>query len=317
MSFPGAFPLEGRRVWVTGGHGFLGKHVLAELEARGAVILAPTEGDCDLLDPAAAQRFIRAERPEALIHLAAKVGGIGANRRHPGSFFYANLAMGLHLIEACRLESVLKVMVLGTVCAYPKFTPVPFREDELWNGYPEETNAPYGIAKKALLVQLQSYRQEFGTRGIYLLPVNLYGPGDHLDLENNHVIPALIRRFLEAKASGSPRVELWGTGTPSREFLFVKDAAQGICEAMARYEDADPVNLGTGEEISIRDLALLIQRLVGFEGELVFNPAYPDGQPKRRLDTSRALERFGWKAEVRLEDGLRETLAWMKAELKL
>lgn len=315
MSFSESFPLKGRRIWVTGGHGFLGKHVLAELDARGAVILAPTEQECDLLDPTSAQRFIRAERPEGVIHMAAKVGGIGANRKHPGSFFYANMTMGLHLIEACRLEAVPKVLVLGTVCAYPKFTPVPFHEDELWNGYPEETNAPYGIAKKALLVQLQSYRQEYGTRGVFLIPVNLYGPGDHLDLENNHVIPALIRKFLEAKASGAPSVDLWGTGSASREFLYVKDAARAICEGMAHYEGAAPVNLGTGDEITIKDLALLIQRLVGFQGQLVFNPAYPDGQPKRQLDTSRALECFGWKAKIQLEEGLRETITWMKGVL--
>ena len=206
--------------------------------------------------------------------------------------------------------------MLGTVCAYPKFCPVPFREDSLWNGYPEETNAPYGIAKKALMVQLQAYRQEYGTRGIFLLPVNLYGPGDHLDPENNHVIPALIRKFLEARAAGAPAVELWGTGSASREFLYVRDAAEAICEAMARYEDGDPVNLGTGEEISIRDLALKIRAVTGFHGELAFNPAYPDGQPRRKLDTARALERFGWRAEVPLTEGLRETIEWVAAALR-
>ncbi len=311
------FSLKGRRIFVTGGHGFLGKHVLAELESRGAVILAPTAEACDLLDPTAARRYIQEHKPDGVIHMAALVGGIGANRKHPGAFFYANMAMGLHLIEACRLEGVEKILVLGTVCAYPNHTPVPFKEDDLWNGYPEVTNAPYGIAKKALLVQLQSYRQEYGTRGIFLIPVNLYGPGDHLDLENNHVIPALIRKFLEAKAEGKPSVELWGTGVASREFLFVRDAAEAICEGMARYEDADPVNLGTGEEITIRDLALKIQALVGFEGELVFNPAYPDGQPKRKLDTSRAKERFDWEARYRLDQGLVETIAWMKGALGL
>ncbi|MBP1626372.1 MAG: NAD-dependent epimerase/dehydratase [Holophagaceae bacterium] len=315
MSVTVTFPLNGRRIWVTGANGFLGKHVVAELETRGAVVLAPSSRDCDLMDPEAARRFIQAERPDGVIHMAAKVGGIGANRKHPGSFFYANMAMGLHLIEACRLEAVPKLLVLGTVCAYPKFCPVPFREDDLWNGYPEETNAPYGIAKKALLVQLQSYRQEYGTRGIFLVPVNLYGPGDHIDLENNHVIPALIRKFLEAKAKGAPSVELWGTGSASREFLYVKDAARAICDGMAKYEDLDPVNLGTGIEITIKDLALLVQRLVGFQGDLVFNPTYPDGQPKRRLDTSRAQERFGWTAEVELEEGLRETIEWMKGVL--
>lgn len=311
------FPLKGRRLWVTGGNGFLGKHVVAELERRGASVLAPRSAECDLLDPGAAQAFIQKHRPDGVIHMAARVGGIGANRKHPGSFFYANMAMGLHLIEACRLEEVEKLMVLGTVCAYPKFTPVPFREEDLWNGYPEETNAPYGLAKKALLVQLQSYRQEYGTRGIFLIPVNLYGPGDHLDLANNHVIPALIRKFLEAKAAQASSVELWGTGSASREFLYVKDAAEAICEGMARYESEDPVNLGTGDEITIRDLALKIQALTGFEGELVFNPAYPDGQPKRKLDTSRALERFGWEAQYRLDQGLGETIAWMREALGL
>ncbi|MBS1783819.1 MAG: GDP-L-fucose synthase [Acidobacteria bacterium] len=315
MSHPETFPLQGKRLWVTGGNGFLGKHVVAELERRGATILAPNSKELDLLDPMAAQKFIQAERPEGVIHMAARVGGIGANREHPGDFFYANMAMGLHLIEACRLEQVEKVLVLGTVCAYPKFCPTPFHEDTIWDGYPEETNAPYGVAKKALLVQLQAYRQQYGTRGIFLIPVNLYGPGDHLDLASNHVIPALIRKFIEAKRDGKDHVELWGTGTVSREFLFVEDAARGIAEGMARYEDGDPVNLGTGEEVTIRDLALKVQHLTGFQGELRFNPAYPDGQPKRQLDTSRALERFGWKAQVRLDEGLAKTTTWMKGVL--
>jgi GDP-L-fucose synthase len=309
------FPLEGKRLWVTGGHGFLGTHVVAELQRRGATVLATRSSELDLLDPSAAKRFLQQERPDGVLHLAARVGGIGANRMHPGSFFYANMAMGLHLIEAAREVGVEKLMVLGTVCAYPKFCPVPFREDDLWNGYPEETNAPYGVAKKALLVQLQSYRQEYGTRGIFLIPVNLYGPGDHLDLETNHVIPALIRKFLEAKRDRKPTVELWGTGAASREFLFVEDAARGIAEGMEKYEGEDPVNLGTGEEITIKDLALLIQELTGFEGELVFNPAYPDGQPKRQLDTSRALDRFGWQAQVRLREGLGRTTEWMRTAL--
>lgn len=310
-----SFPLLGKRLWVTGGHGFLGRQVVAELERRGAQVLVTRSAEVDLMDPGAAQRYIRDQRPDGVIHLAARVGGIGANRAHPGSFFFANAVMGIHLIEACRLERVEKLAVLGTVCAYPKFCPVPFREDDLWNGYPEETNAPYGVAKKALLVQMQSYRQEYGTRGIFLIPVNLYGPGDHLDLETNHVIPALIRKFLEAKAQGKPAVELWGTGGASREFLYVEDAARGICDGMEAYEDIDPVNLGTGEEITIGGLAALIQELTGFQGELVFNPAYPDGQPKRRLDTSRALERFGWKAQVDLRQGLARTVAWMREAL--
>jgi len=309
------FPLEGRRIWVTGGHGFLGRHLLAELGRRGAQVLAPTEQECNLLDPGNAEAFIRKHRPEGVIHLAALVGGIGANKANPGSFFYANMSMGLHLIEACRRASVDKVLVLGTVCSYPKFCPVPFKETDIWEGYPEETNAPYGIAKKALLVQLQSYRQEFGMRGIFLIPVNLYGPGDSLDLERNHVIPALLRKFLEAKASGAPSVELWGTGRASREFLYVKDAAVAICEGMARYEGGDPVNLGTGNEITIRDLAFLIKDLVGYEGGIQFNPDCPDGQPRRMLDCSRAEAHFGWRAATPFSQGLRETLEWMKEAL--
>jgi len=317
VSFPESFPLENRTIWVTGGHGFLGRAVVAELQRRGATVIATRSTEVDLLDPGAAARFLRAAHPDGVVHLAARVGGIGANRAHPGSFFFANMAMGLHLIEACRTQDIEKLLVLGTVCAYPKFCPVPFHEDDLWNGYPEETNAPYGVAKKALLVQMQAYAQEYGTRGIFLIPVNLYGPGDHLDLETNHVIPALIRKFLEAKAKGLPSVELWGTGAASREFLYVEDAARGIAEGMAKYEGSDPVNLGTGEEITIRDLALKIRALTGFEGELTFNPAYPDGQPKRQLDTSRARERFGWEAEVRLDEGLARTVAWMREALGL
>ncbi len=315
--FPETFPLAGKQIWVTGGNGFLGRCVCAELQRRGARVLAPRSIECDLLEPGAALAFLEQHRPEGVLHLAGKVGGIGANRRHPGSFFYANMAMGLHLIEACRRVGTDKVLVVGTVCSYPKFCPVPFREEDLWNGYPEETNAPYGIAKKALLVQLQGYRQEYGLRGIFLLPVNLYGPGDHHDLESNHVIPALIRKFLEARATGAPAVELWGTGAASREFLFVRDAAEALCEGMARYEGDDPVNLGTGSEITIRDLAHLLARLTGFSGELVFNPAHPDGQPRRRLDTTRAAERFGWRARVGLEEGLKETVASMRQALGL
>jgi GDP-L-fucose synthase len=317
MTFSETFPLQGKRIWITGGHGFLGRHVVAAFQQRGAEVLATRSTEVDLLDPGAARAFLQDQRPQGVVHMAARVGGIGANRMHPGGFFYANMAMGLHLIEACRLEQVEKLLVLGTVCAYPKFCPVPFHEDDLWNGYPEETNAPYGIAKKALLVQLQSYRQEYGTRGIFLIPVNLYGPGDHLNLETNHVIPALIRKFLEAKAQSLPAVELWGTGTPSREFLYVEDAAAAIVEGMAKYEDPDPVNLGTGNEITILDLASKVKALTGFQGELVFNPAYPDGQPKRNLDTSRAVQRFGWRAQVSLDEGLARTVAWMRGALGL
>lgn len=312
---PLTFPLAGKRLWVTGGHGFLGRHVVAALQREGAEVLAPRSRELDLLDPGAARRYLAEVHPDGVVHLAARVGGIGANRRQPGTFFHDNMAMGLHLIEACREAAVAKLLVAGTVCAYPKHCPVPFREEELWEGYPEETNAPYGIAKKALLVQLQGYRQEFGLRGIFLLPVNLYGPGDHLDLQNSHVIPALIRKFLEAKRAGRPSVELWGTGRASREFLFVEDAARGLCEALSRYEDPEPVNLGTGQEISIRDLAELLKRLTGFQGELVFNPDHPDGQPRRQLDVRRARTRFGWEAQVSFEEGLRRTLAWVEAGL--
>lgn len=310
-----AFPIQGRRLWVTGGGGFLGRPVVAELQRRGAEVLAPRSSELDLLDPDAAVRFLREQRPDGVLHLAATVGGIGLNRARPGALFYENLAMGLHLVEACRRESTAKLLVLGTVCAYPKFSPVPFHEDDLWNGYPEETNAPYGVAKKALLVQLQAYRQQYGMQGIFLVPVNLYGPGDHLDLASNHVVPALIRKFLEAKRDGQDHIHLWGTGAATREFLFVEDAALGIADAFERYEDPDPVNLGTGEEIAIRELAAKIQALTGFQGELRFDPAYPDGQPRRRLDTSRAAERFGWRAQVRLDEGLARTVEWMKGEL--
>jgi GDP-L-fucose synthase len=315
MPIPPTFPLAGRRIWVTGGTGFLGTRVVAELARRGATPLVTRSAEVNLLDPTAAERYLRAQRPDAVIHLAGKVGGIGANRRLPGTFFYANMTMGLHLIEACQRVGTEKLLVVGTVCSYPKHCPVPFREEALWEGYPEETNAPYGIAKKALLVQLQSYRQEFGLRGIFLIPVNLYGPGDHQDLESNHVIPALVRRLITAQAEGRPFVELWGTGLASREFLYVEDAARGLCEGLAKYEEPDPVNLGTGQEISIRDLAEKIRTLVGFEGELRYNSAYPDGQPRRRLDVNRAMVRFGWQASVDLDEGLRRTVDWAKATL--
>jgi GDP-L-fucose synthase len=315
MTFPETFPLRGARVWVTGGSGFLGSRVVAELEARGARPLVTRSAEVDLLDPFAAGRYLAEARPDAVIHLAGKVGGIGANRKFPGTFFMANMTMGLHLIEACRLAGTGKLVVIGTVCSYPKLCPVPFREEDLWEGYPEDTNAPYGIAKKALMVQLQSYRKEFGTRGIFLIPVNLYGPEDHLDLESNHVIPALIRRLLTARAERRPFVELWGTGSPSREFLYVEDAARGICEALQRYEGPDPVNLGTGQEISIADLARRIQERVGYEGDIRFNPSYPDGQPRRRLDVNRAWVRFGWKSQVGLDEGLDHTLAWARKTL--
>jgi nucleoside-diphosphate-sugar epimerase len=250
------------------------------------------------------------ERPDVVIHLAAEVGGIGANRANPGRYFYANMAMGLNLIEESRRVGVAKFVQIGTVCAYPKFTPVPFREDSLWDGYPEETNAPYGVAKRALLTMLSAYRVQYDLHGIYLLPVNLYGPRDNFDLDTSHVIPALIRKFVTARDNGEPAVEVWGTGTPSREFLFVEDAARAIVAAVERYDDADPVNIGTGREISIRDLAELIGKITGYQGTIEWDSSKPDGQPRRCLDTSRAKTLFGFEAEVDLEEGLRRTVDW-------
>ena len=307
------------RYLVTGGHGFLGSHLVSRLRAvPGNFVFAPSIEEFDLLDPDAVDMLLELSRPHVVIHLAAKVGGIGANRLHPGSFFRDNALMGIQLIEACRThpgaKDLRKFVQLGTVCAYPKFTPAPFREDDLWNGYPEETNAPYGIAKKALLVMLQGYRQEFGFPGVYLLPVNLYGPRDSFDLLSGHVIPAMLRKFLEAKERGEKTVTLWGDGSPTREFLYVEDAADAIVAAAARYEDPDPVNVGSGEEISMRDLAGTIRALTGFAGEVVWDSSQPNGQPRRRLDTSRALERFGWKATTPLAEGLRKTLDWYLAE---
>ena len=300
-----------RRVLVTGGSGFLGSHLLERLAAlEPADIVAPGVAEYDLTEVAAVRSLFRDHRPDTVIHLAAEVGGIGANRDNPGRFFYANIAMGIHMIEEARLSGVDRFVQLGTICAYPKHTPVPFRETELWNGYPEETNAPYGIAKKALLVQLQAYRAQYGFRGIYLLPVNLYGPRDNFDPATSHVIPALIRKMVEAREAGAEEVVLWGTGAASREFLYVDDCARAVLLAAERYDGPDPVNLGTGEEITIRDLAALIAEIVGFEGRLTTDPSKPDGQPRRCLDTSRAAELFGFRAGVSLRDGLRRTVDW-------
>lgn len=307
-------PLEGR-ILVTGGAGFLGRVVLAELERRGSgPVTAPRRSDVDLTDQRAVTDLIDRVRPDLVIHLAAEVGGIGANRANPGRYFYANMAMGLHLIEASRLAGVGKFVQVGTVCSYPKLTPVPFREDDLWNGYPEETNAPYGIAKKALLVMLDAYRRQYGFNGIFLLPANLYGPGDNFDPETSHVIPALIRRFVEARRRGTSEVVLWGSGAPSREFLYVEDAAHAIVEATSSYDEPDPLNLGTAHEITIADLAALVARLAGFDGDVSFDRSHPDGQPRRSLDVSRARERLGFEARVPLEQGLRETIAWWEAQ---
>ena len=300
-----------RRVLVTGGSGFLGSHLLERLAAQEpAEIIAPGVEDYDLTEVAAVRAMFREHRPDTVIHLAALVGGIGANRDNPGRFFYANIAMGIHMIEEARISGVDRYVQLGTICAYPKHTPVPFRETDLWNGYPEETNAPYGIAKKALLVQLQAYRAQYGFSGVYLLPVNLYGPHDNFDPATSHVIPALIRKMVEAREAGADEVVLWGTGAASREFLYVDDCARATLLAAERYDEADPVNVGTGEEITVWDLAVLIAGIVGFEGRLTTDPSKPDGQPRRCLDTSQAEERFGFRAEVSLREGLMRTVNW-------
>ncbi|MDP2471554.1 MAG: GDP-L-fucose synthase [Candidatus Palauibacterales bacterium] len=302
-----------RRVLVTGGHGFLGSHILARLEALGAGhVLAPTMSEYDLTQTAAVRDVIRSFDPDVVIHLAAEVGGIGANREQPGRFFYANMVMGVHMIEEARLAGVQKFVQLGTICAYPKHTPVPFRESDLWNGYPEETNAPYGIAKKALLVQLQAYRAQYGFNGVYLLPVNLYGPRDNFDPSSSHVIPALIRKMVEAVDEGREEVVLWGTGNASREFLYVDDCARAVLLAAERYDAPDPVNVGTGNEITIGDLAARIAAAVGFDGRLTYDASKPDGQPRRCLDTSRALESFGFRASVPFDEGLERTIAWYR-----
>jgi GDP-L-fucose synthase len=305
---------QDRRVLVTGGHGFLGRHVIASLRTHGCrQIVAPRSRDYDLVDCTAVRRLLTDARPDLVIHLAAKVGGIGVNRSHPADFFYDNLMMGTQLMHESWRAGVEKFVAIGTVCAYPKHTPVPFREDELWNGYPEETNAPYGLAKKMLLVQAQAYRQQYAFNAIYLLPVNLYGPGDNFDPASSHVIPALIRKIVEAKESGHHVVEVWGTGRATREFLYVEDAADGIVLAAERYDGAEPVNLGSGMEISIRELAELIARTVGYDGRLVFDATKPDGQPRRSLDTRRAEDWFGFRAATPFEEGLGRTVDWYLA----
>jgi GDP-L-fucose synthase len=300
------------RVLVTGGGGFLGSHLVARLREDGLDPFVARRRDYDLTVAADVERLYTDARPELVIHLAAEVGGIGANRANPGRYWYANLMMGAHVIEQSRVHDVEKTVLLGTICAYPKFAPVPFREDDLWNGYPEETNAPYGVAKKALLVGAQSYRDQYGTNAIYLLPVNLYGPRDNFDLETSHVIPALIRKMIDAQDRGSHEIVLWGDGSPTREFLYVDDCAEGILLAARTYDGAEPVNLGTGEEIAIRALAELIGELTGFEGDISWDTTKPNGQPRRRLDVTRAEERFGFRAGVDLRDGLARTIAWYR-----
>ncbi len=301
------------RIVVTGGAGFLGSFVQEELRRRGArEVFVPRSKDYDLVDMEAVKRLYRDAKPTLVIHMAARVGGIGANQDNPGKFFYDNLMMGVQLIEVARQVGLKKLVALGTICAYPKFCPVPFKEEDLWNGYPEETNAPYGIAKKALLVQSEAYRQQYGTNSVVLFPVNLYGPKDNFDLHTSHVIPALIRKCVEARDRGERKIVVWGTGAASREFLHARDAAEGILDACERYDKSEPVNLGAGFEIKIRDLVPLVARLCRFEGELVWDTTKPDGQPRRMLDTSRALREFGWKAKIAFEDGLRETIAWFE-----
>jgi GDP-L-fucose synthase len=307
----GMTDLRGATVMVTGGAGFLGRRVCSMLEERGVGrLVVPRRAEHDLTRQDVAERLVADTRPDVVIHLAAEVGGIGANQANPGRYFYANMAMGLHLVEAARAQGVAKFVQVGTVCAYPKHTPVPFHEDALWDGYPEETNAPYGVAKKALLVMLQAYRAQYGLDGVYVLPVNLYGPGDNFDLESSHVIPALIRKFVTARDTGASEVEVWGTGSASREFLYVDDAARGIVLATERYDDPDPVNIGAGREVTIRDLVGLIADLTGYKGDIRWDTSRPDGQPRRMLDTTRARERLGFEAEVDLEEGLRRTIAW-------
>ena len=307
--------LADQKIVITGGSGFLGTHVVAELERRGAKdVVVPRKKDYDLVERGACRQLLLDAQPSLVLHLAARVGGIGANRENPGSFFFENLMMGVQLIEECRLARVGKVVTVGTICSYPKFTPVPFREDEIWAGYPEETNAPYGLAKKMLLVQGQAYRQQYGMDVVHLLPVNLYGPGDNFDPTLSHVIPALIKKVQDAQDQGSGRIEAWGTGKASREFLFVEDAARGICMAAESYSGAEPVNLGAGFEITIGNLTELIAKLMGFTGKILWDPDQPDGQPRRCLDTSRAERLFGFRAQVTFEEGLRRTIEWYRSE---
>ena len=300
-----------KRITVTGGAGFLGRFVTEKLKRyQGVEVFVPRSRDYNLIEKADILRMLADSRPELIIHLAAIVGGIGHNQKNPGQFFYNNLMLGVQLMEHARLSGVKKFVAVGTVCSYPKFTPVPFKEDNLWNGYPEETNAPYGLAKKMMLVQSQAYRQQYGFNSIFLLPANLYGPGDKFDAETSHVIPALIRKCLEARRKGSGVIEVWGSGNASREFLYVEDCAEGIVNAAALYNESDPINLGNGREVTIKDLVETIARLTNFKGEIRWDTGKPDGQPRRQLDTARAFERFGFRAQTLLEDGLQRTINW-------
>ena len=307
--------LTGTKAVVTGGAGFLGSHLVEKMRGRGASdIFVPRSKDYDLTQPEAVSRMYDEAQPDIVIHLAAVVGGIGANREHPGEFFYKNLMMGVQLIEEARRRDIEKFVSIGTICAYPKHTPVPFKEENLWDGYPEETNAPYGLAKKMLLVQCRSYGDQYGFNGIYLLPVNLYGPRDDFDLETSHVIPALVRKCIEAREDGRDHITAWGTGRPSREFLYVKDAAEGILQATEHYNKPEPVNIGSGMEITIKDLVERIADLTGFKGDIRWDASKPDGQPRRCLDTSRAYEEFGFQAETPFDEGLRKTIEWYESE---
>ena len=309
--------LSSKKICVTGGGGFLGSFLVESLRRRNCQnVFVPRKRDYDLTNPEAISRMFEDAKPEVVFHLAAVVGGIGANRANPGRFFYENAIMGIELMEQARLRRVEKVIVAGTICAYPKFTPVPFSEEDLWNGYPEETNAPYGIAKKALLVQCQAYRDQYGMNSVFLLPVNLYGPRDNFDLESSHVIPALIRKFVDANSSGAKSVTLWGDGAPTREFLYVEDAAGGLIAAAERYNKGDPVNLGSGREISIADLAIQIASLCDYQGSILWDTSQPNGQPRRQLDTGRAFKEFQWRAQTPFEEGLRKTIAWYRQNCK-
>lgn len=308
--------LKDKRIVVTGGAGFLGRFVVAKLKGKGCKeVFVPRSREYDLVEKSSVKKLYQDMAPDIVIHLAAVVGGIGANRENPGKFFYDNLMMGVQLIEEGRLSGIEKFVCLGTICAYPKFTPIPFKEEDLWNGYPEETNAPYGLAKKALLVQLQAYRQQYGFNGIYLLPVNLYGPGDNFDPKTSHVIPALIKKCFDAIGEGRDEISIWGTGKATREFLYVEDAAEGIVHATERYNGTEPVNLGAGFEISIKDLVDKVVLLTGFKGKIIWDTAKPDGQPRRMLDTSRAEKYFGFKARISIEEGLKKTILWYKRDI--
>jgi GDP-L-fucose synthase len=303
-----------KRVVITGGAGFLGKYVIQKLKDRGfSYIFVPLLEDYNLTDMEAVKRLYRDTEPDIVIHLAAKVGGIGANMENPGSFFYDNLMMGVQMMEQGRINNIEKFVAIGTVCAYPKLTPVPFKEEELWNGYPEETNAPYGLAKKMLLVQSQAYRKQYNFNSIFILPVNLYGPGDNFDPKYSHVIPGIIKKVLDAKDRNEKQITIWGTGKPTREFLYVEDAAEGIIMAAEKYDKSDPVNLGSGFEISIKDLARLICNITNFSGEIVWDTSKPDGQPRRSLDTSRAKKEFGFEAKTSFIDGINKTIDWYRS----